>query len=170
MEPRDGRALIGLAGLMVAVTFVLAGIGSAASTTPLGISEIADATTLATGCCSEVTAGSATRIVLPGIGRATVTASLDVCGITACYPDGFSGLSVRIVTQSGDTLALEGSGTGSLGTHSGQGTWTVSSESTGRFADTRGTGVYTAAVSGFGSGYPIPSVLAFFLTGSISFR
>ena len=170
MEPRDGGVLIGLVGLLAAGTFVLAGIGSAASTTPLGISEIAEATTLATGCCSEVTTGSATRIVLPGIGRATVAASLDVCGVTACIPDGFSGLSVRIVTQSGDTLALEGSGTGSLGTHSGQGAWTVSSESTGRFAGTSGTGVYTTAVSGFGSGYPIPSVLAFSLTGTISIR
>jgi hypothetical protein len=110
-------------------------------------------------------------VVVPGIGRATLTAGLGVCGVVGCFPDGSSSLSLQFVTPSGDTLWITGTGTGTLATpESGAGTWTVSSASTGRFAGASGSGTYTASVivTGTSSGGPAPSELTFSVTGTIT--
>jgi hypothetical protein len=149
-----------------------AGATSAAPTLPFNVSMTVDAQTLPGGCCSTSTIGVPTSVVVPGLGRATLTARLFVCGVTYCFPNGSSLLSLRFVTPSGDTLLIFGTGPGSLALPESAGTWTVSSASTGRFAGATGTGTYTASVvvTGTSNGGPVPSELTFSLTGSITRR
>ena len=149
-----------------------AGATSAAATLPFNVSMTVDAQTLPGGCCSTSTASVPTSVVVPGIGRATLTARLFVCGVTYCFPNGSSLLSLRFDTPSGDTLLIFGTGPGSLAVPESAGTWSVSSASTGRFARASGAGTYTASVivTGPGSGGPAPSELTFSLTGTITRR
>jgi hypothetical protein len=149
-----------------------AGATSAAATLPFNVSMPVDAQTLPGGCCSTSTTSVPTSVVVPGIGRATLTARLFVCGVTYCFPNGSSLLSLRFVTPSGDTFLIFGTGTGSLALPESAGTWSVSSASTGRFAGASGAGTYTASVivTGPGSGGPAPSELTFSLNGTITRR
>ena len=149
-----------------------AGATSAAATLPFNVSMTVDAQTLPGGCCSTSTTSVPTSVVVPGIGRATLTARLFVCGVTYCFPNGSSLLSLRFDTPSGDTLLIFGTGPGSLAVPESAGTWSVSSASTGRFARASGAGTYTASVvmTGSSSGGPAPSELTFSLTGTITRR
>jgi hypothetical protein len=159
------------AAALAALAF--AGAGSAAATLPFNVSTTVEAGTLATGCCADSTTGLPTSVVVPGLGRATLTAEFFVCGVVGCFPDGFSSLSLQFVTPSGDTLLVVGSGTGTLATpEHGAGTWSVSSASTGRFAGATGAGTYTASVivTGTSTGGPAPSELTFSLVGTITRR
>jgi hypothetical protein len=165
--------LITLLSAATIAAFAFAGAGSAAATLPFSVSMTVEAGTMPTGCCADSTTGLPTSIVVRGIGRATLTAGLGVCGTGGCFPNGFSLLSLQFVTPSGDTLWIIGTGTGTLATpESGAGTWTVSSASTGRFAGASGSGTYTASVivTGTSSGGPAPSELTFSVTGTITRR
>ena len=173
MKGGEMTRLIALLSAATIAAFAFAGAGSAAPTLPFNVSMTVEAGTLPGGCCSDSTTGLPTSVVVPGIGRATLTAEFGVCGVVYCFPDGSSGLSLRFVTPSGDTLLIVGNGTGSLAVpESGAGTWTVSSASTGRFAEASGAGTYTASVivTGPSSGGPAPSELTFSLTGTITLR
>ena len=159
------------AATMAALAF--AGVGSAAATLPFNVSMTVEAGTLPGGCCTDSTTGVPTSVVVPGVGRATLTAEFSVCGVVYCFPDGSSSLSLRFVTPSGDILWITGFGTGTLAVpENGAGTWSVSSASTGRFAGATGAGTYTASVvvTGTSSGGPVPSELTFSLTGTIARR
>jgi hypothetical protein len=165
--------LITLLSAATIAAFAFAGAGSAAATLPFNVSMTVDAGTMPTGCCADSTTGLPTSVVVPGIGRATLTAVFGVCGVVGCFPDGSSLLSLQFVTPSGDTLWIIGTGTGTLATpESGAGTWSVSSASTGRFAGASGSGTYTASVivTGTSSGGPAPSELTFSLAGTITRR
>jgi hypothetical protein len=165
--------LITLLAAATIAAFAFAGVGSAAATLPFNVSMTVEAGTMPTGCCADSTTGLPTSVVVPGIGRATVTAVFGVCGVVGCFPDGFSLLSLQFVTPSGDTLWITGTGTGTLAVpESGAGTWTVSRASTGRFAGASGSGTYTASVivTGTSSGGPAPSELTFSLIGTITLR
>jgi hypothetical protein len=162
-----------IALLFAATVAVLAfaAAGSAAATLPFNVSMTVEAGTLPTGCCADSTTGLPTVVVVPGIGRATLTAEFFVCGVVGCFPDGFSSLSLQFATPSGDTLWIVGTGT--LATpENGAGAWSVSSASTGRFAGATGAGIYTASVivTGTSTGGPAPSELTFSLTGTITRR
>jgi hypothetical protein len=164
-----------IALLFAATVAVLAfaAAGSAAATLPFNVSMTVEAGTLPTGCCADSTTGLPTVVVVPGIGRATLTAEFFVCGVVGCFPDGFSSLSLQFATPSGDTLWIVGTGTGTLATpENGAGAWSVSSASTGRFAGATGAGIYTASVivTGTSTGGPAPSELTFSLTGTITRR
>ena len=153
--------------------FAFAGAGSAAATLPFNVSMTVEAGTMPTGCCADSTSSLPTSVVVPRIGRATLTAVFGVCGVVGCFHDGSSLLSLQFVTPSGDTLWIIGTGTGTLAVpENGAGTWSVSSASTGRFAAASGAGTYTASVivTGPSSGGPAPSELTFSLTGTITRR
>jgi hypothetical protein len=163
--------LITLLSAATIAAFAFAGAGSAAATLPFSVSMTVDAGTLPSGCCTDFTTGLPTSVVVPGIGRATLTAEFGVCGVLRCFPDGYSAMSLRFVTPSGDMLLIAGTGTGTLATpESGAGTWSVSRASTGRFAGASGSGTYTASVivTGTSSGGPAPSELTFSLAGTIT--
>lgn len=165
--------LISLLSAAIITAFACAGAGSAAATLPFNVSMTVEAGTMPTGCCADSTTGLPTAVVVPGIGRATVTAVFGVCGVVGCFPNGFSSLSLRFVTPSGDTLWIVGTGTGTIAApENGAGTWSVSSASTGRFAGATGAGTYTATVivTGTSTGGPAPSQLVFSLTGTITRR
>jgi len=80
--------LITLLSAATIAAFAFAGAGSAAATLPFNVSMTVEAGTLPGGCCSDSTTGVPTSVVVPGIGRATLTAEFGVCGVVGCFPDG----------------------------------------------------------------------------------
>lgn len=164
------HGLVLLAGVLAALAFTQT--ASSSATIPIDISMTVEALTRPAGCCSDVTNSSPTTVVLPRLGRVTLTASLSVCGASRCLPNGQTTFSVVLTAPSGDELFIGGTtSSGSLGTQSGSGTWTVGG--TGRFANATGSGTWSAATT-FGAPLPdgggTPTALTFSIAGSIKLR
>jgi hypothetical protein len=163
------RGLVLLVSVLTGLAFT--GTASPSATIPIDISMTVDALTRPGGCCTDTTTSSPTTVVLPRLGRVTLSASLSVCGVTRCLPNGATNFSVSLEAPSGDTIHLFGStDSGSLGNQSGSGTWTAGG--TGRFAQVSGSGTWSAAAAFVGPGSPAgtPTLFTFSVIGSIKLR
>jgi hypothetical protein len=146
---------------------------TAAPAHPLTVSLTVDGNFQTIGCCGVSFNGDPATVVLPGIGRATLTVGLTSSGPLNFPPNGATFLSVYITTASGDTLVIFGSA--ATGTTSvpllASGTWSVSPLSTGRFAAATGSGTWSVILTVTESGtvvHPAEVVLA--LAGEITLR
>ena len=94
------------------------------------------------GCCHTSIGLAPTEVVIPRIGRATVTGSLRWCGssqFSPCPETAGWTLSLVFTTPSGDTLTLGGYSPTAF-------PWAVV-DGTGRFAESSGSGQYTFNVT-----------------------
>jgi hypothetical protein len=98
------------------------GTAAAAASIRVNVSAHAGAFTSDIGCCVESTISDPFTVVLPGLGRLTAVADLDVCG-DSCFPNGSTGFSIQFTSPSGGTFVLIGlEDSGHLSNLSGNGT------------------------------------------------
>ena len=168
--------------LVACLVACLAASGTAASGTgiPVGVSATLDSFTADVGCCVESTTSGPFTVVVPGIGRLTAVADLDVCG-SSCEPNGQTIFSIQLIAPSRGMFVLIGSAdSGDLSDLSGSGTWSVLRTGpfapTGRFANIAGSGTWSAAVTLLGphvdpNGPPgTDSILTLSVAGTLTLR